>query len=102
MPKEAKGMVLKVTSHRGHHEANVAEIDVAKQIFDKMTGKTEEALDHSIKTKIPDTFQELEGLWKTGKMGYMAFTGKGDESEMLTSFKEEVEDVVFIAPVRGG
>lgn len=96
-------MLIKVTSHRGHHEAAVADPEVARPIFEKLTGKREEPLPEEFKTKIPDTFQELEGLWKKGKMGYTAFQTDGQGEVIgLKEFAPEARDVVFMAPIVGG
>jgi hypothetical protein len=95
--------IFKVTSKRGHHEAVLEDPAIAGPIFDKMTGKTEAPLPPEFKTKVPDTWQELQALWKPGKLGYTAIQAGADgEVVGLKEFSPEAQDVVFIAPVIGG
>lgn len=96
-------MKIMVTSFRGDHNAEVEDVAVAEQLFNKLSGKMEEPLPEEVKTKIPDTFQELEGLWKKGKMGYTAFQTDGQGEVIgLKEFAPEARDVVFMAPIVGG
>lgn len=95
-------MKIMVTSWRGHHEAVVMEPEVSEAIFEKMTGQTVKPLPVEYKTKIPDSFQELEGLWTKGKMGYTAMQGQNGEMEVVKEFDPKIEDLLFIAPIIGG
>ena len=91
-------MKLIITSKRGHHEA-VLEPEVSKLLFDKMTGKMERSLDKDLKQQIPDTFEELKGLWKRGNPGYTAYD---ENEEIMTEFNPEAKEVLFVAPIAGG
>ena len=93
-------MTIKITSPRGHHEA-VADADVSEALFLKMTGKSSKRLSDEIKTKLPDNFKELEGLWKPGKLSYIAVS-KNDEMIPVKEFDPAAENIVFISPVSGG
>lgn len=95
-------MRIKITSHRGHHEAVLDEPQVAEQFFNKMVGKETAALPPELKTKVPDTFVELESIWKNGNPGYSAYTKKGDMLEKVVDFNPAVEEVLFISPIIGG
>lgn len=95
-------MTIKITSHRGHHEAAVMEPEVSQAIYEKMTGKTEAPLPAEYKVKIPDNFGELEGLWKEGRLGYMAFEGKNGDMELIKEFRPEIDVLLFIAPQQAG
>ena len=100
-------MIFKITSHRGHHEADVAEAEVSEALFNKLTGKTKEALPTEFKSKVPETFQELEGLWKEGKLGYTATTvdkglDKENNSRLVKEFDPQVKEVVFLGLLGGG
>ena len=95
-------MIFKITTFRGHHEASVMEPEVSRQIFDKLTGLSQAALPAEFKTKVPDTFQELEALWKDGPMGYLGFAQQGTELTLTKEFDPTVEEMVFIAPQQGG
>jgi hypothetical protein len=92
-------MKINVTSFRGHHEA-VLEPEISEVLFNKMTGKTVEALPKDF--KIPDTFQELEGLWKDGKLGYKAFAGNNGDLSAVKEFDPLIEEMTFLAPIAGG
>jgi len=64
-----------------------------------MTGKSTAALPQDLKTKVPDTFQELEALWREGKLGYMAF----DEKDvMVKEFRPEATELLFSPKIIGG
>lgn len=93
-------MRIKVTSFRGHHECEVP-ADVGRMIFDKLTGKRKEPLPKSV--VVPDTFQELAALWKSGEGGYTAVS-TGDDGEVigLREFSPEAREILFIAPIVGG
>jgi len=95
-------MKVKVTSWRGHHEAAVMEPEVARSVFEKMTGKTSKALDPALKVKMPDTFAELEALWRDGTGGYTALAGAGDDMRLVREFDPAVEELTFLAPIAGG
>jgi len=101
MPQKGTHMKVNVTSQRGHHEA-VMEPEIAEAVFNKMTGRTVKALDPSFKVKIPDTFGELEALWRDGPGGYTALGGKGDDLRLVREFDPTVEEMTFIAPIAGG
>ena len=95
-------MRLKITSWRGHHQADV-ETPVARSLFDKMTGRSKEALPQAVKIAVPDTFAELTALWNAGNPGYTAL--KVDENKnatVLNDFDPEAEEVIFLAPITGG
>ena len=94
-------MRIRITSHLGHHEA-VIDQDVAKAIFDKMTGKTKAALPKSIRTKVPDNFEQLAALWTDSKMSYVASAKQGEQLVAVKEFDPQIEDMLFIAPVMGG
>ena len=96
-------MNLQVTSHRGHHEACVLEPEVSKAIFEKLTGKNTEPLPQALKTKMPDTWADLEALWEKGQKGYLPFLV--DEEKNLIPCREyspEIKDILFLAPITGG
>lgn len=96
-------MKIKITSFRGHHEADIMEPEVAEALFDKLTGKTKEALPADLKTKVPDTFEELQGLWQKGKLPYVAAVKKGNaEARIVKEFDPEADDMLFLAPIIGG
>lgn len=95
-------MKFNITSFRGHHEAVVVENDVSQMLFDKLLGRRQEALPKEIREKIPDTFEELTGLWKEGKLGYMAVQKVGEEMVIVKDFDPKIEELVFIAPIIGG
>lgn len=91
-------MKIRIQSGRGDHSAEVCE-EVAEAIFNKMTGKTKEALPADLRTKVPDTFQELEFLWKPGKLSFPAIENKDD---LMKSFRPEATEVLFLIPHIGG
>lgn len=95
-------MIISVTSHRGHHEA-VVENDTARMVFDRLTGKRKEPLPAAVRTKIPDTWAELDALWGGTGGGYTALTREAD-GKMSDSkeFDPHAEEIAFIAPVTGG
>ena len=93
-------MKIKVTSRRGHHEADVMEPEVIQAVFNKMTGKTLEPLPDTIRQKLPDTFHELEALWNKGKMGYSAVFG--EKGELTKEFDPNANTMLMIAPQAGG
>lgn len=93
-------MKISITSSRGHHEA-VADVETARCVFEKLTGKRKDPLPRTL--KIPDTFGELEALWKEGGGGYTALAkNKVGDLSLMKEFDPTVEDVAFIAPVVGG
>jgi len=95
-------MKVMITSFRGDHNA-VLEPEVSQVLFEKLTGKRTEALPADLKTKVPDTFQELEGLWRDGKLGYSAFVQHPEDGiAPVKEFNPEIEDLLFIAPQQGG
>ena len=92
-------MKIRIMCHLGDAHCEVEEA-VGRAIFNKLTGKMEEALSEEIRAKVPDTFRELAALWDHGKRNYFPvdFTSK----EPVREFDPLVQDVVFIAPLRGG
>jgi len=78
----------------------VLEENDARAIFDKLTGRTSEPLLEELRTKVPDTFQALQALWGPGKLSY--FPVDFSTQEMVTKFDPQVQDLVFVAPIRGG
>ena len=75
-------MIFKITTHKGHHQADVLDEVDQKILFDKLVGTYTDALPVEMKTKVPDTFQELEALWKPGKLAYIP-TVKKENDEFL-------------------
>lgn len=97
-------MKLKITSWRGHHEADV-EPAVAKALFDKMTGKDREPLPATVRAAVPATFGELTALWEAGHPGYsvVAPPETADRPpKALTEFDPAAKELIFIAPITGG
>ena len=94
-------MIVKIISHRGDHNA-VMGADIAEQVFDKLTGKREDALPVALKTQVPDTWQELDALWNPGKPTYGAFSKHGADIKPVKTFDPQEDDLLFIAPVMGG
>jgi hypothetical protein len=91
-------MKLKIQSFRGDHNCECEE-QIAEAVFNKLTGKMSDPLPQDLKTKVPDTFQELEGLWREGKLGYMAF----DEKDVLVKeFKASAQELLFAPKIIGG
>jgi len=97
-------MLFRITSWRGDHQATIEAPEVAKAVFNKLTGKTVEALPEALKTQVPDTFQELQSLWKDGAVeGYAPIAlDKNGELIGMKEFNPEAETVVFIAPIAAG
>jgi hypothetical protein len=95
-------MLIKISSLRGHHEAEV-ETEVAEALFNKLSGRTKAPFPEEFKTKIPATFQELESLWEEGGGGFSLFT-VNDKKEMIPvkKFNPEIKELCFLAPVAGG
>jgi len=95
-------MLIKISSSRGHHEAEV-ETEVAEALFNKLSGRTRAPLPEEFKAKIPATFQESESLWKEGTGGFSLFT-TNDKKEMVAvkEFDPEIKELCFLAPVAGG
>ena len=105
--KKETSMVFKITSRRGHHEVDIAEPEVCEALFNKLTGKTNAPLPEEFKGKVPDTFQELQGLWRKGNLAYVATTvDKGmdaaNNSRLVTKFDPQLKDVVFLDMISGG
>ena len=97
-------MKIQVTSSRGHHEA-VTDAEVAHMVFDKLTGKRHASLPAELKTKIPDTWQELDALWRDGDVsGYTAIAKTAGKPDMvnLKEFDPQVDDLLFLSPIAGG
>jgi len=94
-------LTLKIQSHRGHHECQ-CEQEVATAVFDRLTGKRAAPLPDEMRTQLPDTFQDLEALWKGGKQSYVAIVKKGEEMEKVRQLDKGVVEVMFIPPIVGG
>ena len=94
-------MKIRITSFRGDHEA-VLDPEIGKAIFLKMTGSSVDALSDSLKAVVPDTFKELEELWKEGKVCYLPFRKVGDDIETIKEFDPEDEELLFVSPITGG
>lgn len=92
-------MKIKIMSHRGDHEA-VMEVADAKLVFDKLTGKTSAPLPAEVKTRIPDTFQELDALWTEGMSRMTVFSKSTDL--LVTEFQDDLEDLLFMNPLVAG
>ena len=92
---------LKIQSHLGHHECQ-CEQEVAIAVFERLTGKRKDPLPEEMKTQLPDTFQDLEALWKGGKQSYVAVVKKGEEMEQVRQLEKGVVEVMFIPPIAGG
>lgn len=95
-------MVLKIASRRGHHEAVIDDVSVVRAIHDKMTGRCSDPLPEEFKTKVPENFRELEGLWKSGKMGYTPAFQKSGAEEISRDFDAEADAVLMFPPITGG
>lgn len=95
-------MVLKVQSHLGHHEAEVAEPEVSEAVFNKLTGKTVEPLPKEMQEKMPDTWRDLEALWTTGNEQFKVFTrDEQRELVLVREYNPEAKDLLFI-PIQSG
>ena len=97
-------MRIQITSSRGHHEAET-DTAVAEVVFNKLTGKRHAALPPEVRTKVPDTWHELDALWQDGTVsGYTAISKKGDASEIigLQEFDPQAGDLMFMSPISGG
>lgn len=95
-------MVIRITSWRGDHNC-VTEPEVARALYDKLTGKSNEPLPAELKTKVPETFEELAGLWTEGTLGYSAIgLDKDGEIIAVKEFDPKAAEVVFLAPITGG
>jgi hypothetical protein len=92
-------MKIKITSHRGHHEA-VLEADVSQMIFEKLTGVRTEALPCDLKTRMPQEFKELKALWTSGKTAYLAIEPSANRH--IREFDPNAEEILFLAPITGG
>lgn len=91
-------MKIRIHSFRGDHACE-PDVAVAEAIFNKLTGKTKEALPEEIKTKVPDTFKELQELWTEGKMKFLV----ADESnEMVKEFRPDIQEMLFMPIPIGG
>jgi hypothetical protein len=95
-------MRIKVHSHRGDHEAVLSEPD-ARLVFNKLTGGYGDPLPADLKTRVPDTWQELEALWNPGQPQYLAAVkdAKG-EATLTKEWRPDVAEMTFLAPVTGG
>jgi hypothetical protein len=94
---------LKIQSHKGHHECE-CEQEVATAVFERLTGKRKDPLPKEMKARLPDTFQDLEALWKGGKQSYLAVTPKGKDMDMEQIHEIDVGSgiIMFIPPIAGG
>ena len=95
-------MIIRIQSHRGDHNCEVADVDVAEKVFDKLTGRTSLPLSEEVRTSIPDTFQELEALFRTGTLSYMPVQKDGGYMTLVERFSPDLREVLFVAPIRGG
>jgi hypothetical protein len=89
---------LKIQSHLGHHECQ-CEQEVATAVFERLTGNRKDPLPKEMKAKLPDTFQDLEALWKGGKQSYIAIS---KSMEQVRQLEEGVVEIMFIPPIAGG
>ena len=95
-------MKIRITSWRGDHQCEV-ETEIGKAVFEKLTGLNTDALPESARPAVPDTFQELEALWKPGNPGFTAISlDKGGNVMALKTFEPEADEVIFFAPITGG
>ena len=95
-------MKISIMSSCGHAEA-VVEDQLGLEIFNKLTGKSNKALPVEMKTKVPDTFQELSALWNDGPSAYIAVGKKGNgEQTKLAEFDPQADEMLFIPPQAGG
>lgn len=95
-------MLIKVQSHRGDHNC-LLEGEVAERMFDKLTGRIEAPLGDEVKEAIPETFQELDALFRRGRLSYLPVRKDADgETVLVDEFDPALEGITFIAPVRGG
>ena len=95
---------LKIQSHKGHHECE-CEHEVATAVFERLTGKRRDPLPKEMKARLPDTFQDLEALWKGGKQSYLAVTQKDKGKDMEKIHEIDVGGggiIMFIPPIGGG
>ena len=100
---KGQDMKIMITSFRGDHNCEVAEAEVAEKLFNKLSGKTTEALPEEFKTKVPNTFQELEALWKPGKLGYTMVSKDKDENLIpVKEFDPALDNMLAIAMQQGG
>jgi len=96
-------MKVRICSFRGDHNAD-ADVAVAEAIYNKVSGKTTAALPESLKTQIPDTFQELKALWTEGEMKGCTPFGVDKDGNMvpMKEFNAEVAEMVVLQPIIGG
>ena len=97
-------MIFKITSHIGHHEADVLDVVDQQMLFEKLVGTRNEALPVEMKSKVPDTFHNLNQLWHDGKMGFIPVVKQEDSEDfvMIKQFNPSLREVVMLAPIRGG
>ena len=100
-------MKFRITTFRGDHEVDIAEPEVGEALFNKLTGKSNDALPDSFKLKVPDTFQELKGLWQEGRLPYVASTvdrgmDAANNARMVTEFDPKIDEVLFLGMISGG
>lgn len=96
-------MKIMITSFRGDHNCEVLDPVIAETIFNKLSGKSSEALPAEYKTKVPNTFQELENLWRPGKLGYTMVSKDKDENLIpVKAFNPELDNLLAIGMEQGG
>lgn len=97
-------MKVRVTSWRGDHNGDVAEVEVAQAIFEKYSGKRTEALPEAYKAKVPDTFGELKALWTDGKIEGCTPIGLDENGEIVAmkEFNPAVREMVVLQPIAAG
>jgi hypothetical protein len=98
-------MRFNITSGRGHHNAEVMDEAVGKALFCKLTGRSSRPLPKEMRAVLPDNFQELEGLWKQGKLGYLPAAveeGGSDNATVMTEWDPNAKEILLIAMQSGG
>jgi len=98
-------MRFNITTHRGHHEADVMDEVVGKALFDKLSGRSVNPLPEEMKAILPENFQELQGLWKKGKLGYvpaLVEEGNSDAAAVMTEWDPNAKEILLIAMQSGG
>jgi hypothetical protein len=96
-------MKFTITTFRGDHNCELDDPGVSQMLFEKLVGIREAPLPDEVKTKVPDNFQELEKLWKQGRMGYGGFSVDAEKNmTKLAQFDPNAQEVVMLAPIGGG
>ena len=98
-------MKFNVTSHRGHHEADVMDPQVGKVLFDKLCGRSVEPLPEGLKETLPENFKELTGLWKSGKLSFVPAAveeGGSDNAVIMKEWDPNAKEILLISMQAGG